>query len=284
VGLGASASVSATSDSRSSEGYAESEKIVKNNQRAKDLSIVSSAIKDRTLELSDSHGNSLNETFSHNYSEAQRFEEQSRASFDTAKSYSEQAQYLSSQSVSFNQDRIPEFIEYAKAQRDINGNPLEERALTILANDPIASQNLKDKFVHDSGMKNFKKSFIDEEERLEVDNLESRYADITPSVEGKGRLAVEDDVNAYFEKATKGKAIDNSALKTSTAEKLETNSNTIHSVQIDEQNVTQTVQEKLSDGASITRVKSFLQPIAETLGNEPSSKISNFYSEDNDDK
>ena len=134
-------------------------------------------------------------------------------------------------------------------------------------------------------MNNFKKSFTGEEKRLEVDNLESRYGNITPNVEGEGRLAVEDDVNAYFDKATKGKTIDNSILQNSTDEKIAANTHSIQSQHIDKANIEQSVQEKLKDGAFVTQAKSFsLHRIPETLGNKQADKVSNFNNGDNNDE
>lgn len=253
-GLGLGLSMSGSSDSKSNEGFTESERIYKTNQRINDLAVVSSAIKDRSLELSDSHGNSLNETFSQHYSEAHRLEEQSRAYFDTAKSYSEQAQHVSSQSLSFSQDRIPEFIEYAKSQLNTYGAPVGERALTLLAENPAFRENTMKNFIRDRGLNESHSAFKNSQASLGVNNLNIQYHNAVSSIEGLGLQPDSTETHNHFVQATEGKHIDNSILRTSSGEKIAANTNIIQSTPFDGAGVESSVKERLQDGAVTSQI------------------------------
>ena len=271
-----SGSFTASNDARSSLSYGDSEKLVRSNQIASDISTVMNAVKDGSLELTDSKGHSLNESYNQSFSEAERLEDQSRVYFDTAKSFTNQAQLMRTQGVSFSQDNIPGFIEYAKQSKDINGRPLGERALSIIANDPVATERLKDNYIRDT-QANISSSFGAQASRLTGSNLRGDYqaqagnmVDNVGSFEGNA-------ANDRFNNATSGKHIDNSHFASDIQSKIDSRTNMVNDVKLDRAGLKGEVQEKLSHDAAMTMVNSGL----ENVGLKNASKVSNFNNNQN---
>lgn len=245
----ASVGIGGSIDSKSSTNYSDAEKIGRTNQLSNDLNIVKSAVQDRSLDLSNSHGESLNESFNHHYSEAKRLEDQSRVHYDISRSYSQQAQLTSSQSTSFSQDKIPEFVEFAKASIGNNGLPLGESALSILQSDPVQTQILKDQFMKSDPSHGFEQHVIKQD-------LKSQYSSnlsLMPSDVGSFN-ATQSQVR--YSAAVGDRHINNDSLKSDVSEAIKDRKEQIHNTRIDDRGVGAEIEDKLKDGALMTRVKS----------------------------
>ncbi|MFN5382870.1 MAG: conjugal transfer protein TraG N-terminal domain-containing protein [Alphaproteobacteria bacterium] len=248
-------SFSASNDAKSSLAYGDSEKSTNLNSIQRDVSTVMNAVKDGSLELTDSKGHSLNESINQGFSEAERLEDQSRAYFDTAKSYTDQAQLMRSNSVSFSQDKMPEFIEYAKQSRDINGMPLGERALAMIANDPVATERLKENFIR-STKGNIANSFSGHASNLTGQALRSDYQAKADSMNDNVNGMDGSYTRASFDNATSGKHIDNGHLQSDVQSKINSRTNLINDVKLDKAGLKGEVQEKLSHDATTTMLNS----------------------------
>jgi conjugal transfer mating pair stabilization protein TraG len=272
LGLGISAGFGGSAEAKSTEGHSNTERATKINTLQKDISTVMSAVSDRSLELTDSNGRSLNESFNQNFSEAQRLEEQSRTYFDTARSFSEQAQLMRSQGSSFSHDRMPEFIEYAKAQKDINGQPLGERVLSMIANDPGTSERLKESFVRDTH-NSISNSF---KHNVGSSDLRNQYTEVAANIK--------DDIGDYNNASARanfigsnGKHIDNKDLMSGASIHINDNKAAIANAKVDKAGMENEVREKLSHDATATMWHSAKQNAAELTGfSETAKPKSNF--------
>jgi len=251
------ASIDGSLDSRKSEAYSSVSRITSSDQNLTDIGIISSAINDNSLELSDSNGVTLNNNFSQGYNESQRLEESSRAHFDEARSYTEQAQLLDSQSVQFTQDQIPEFIEYAKASTDADGNRLGERALSVIANDPVATEHLKNSYVSSKGIGGFSQNFASAKQALGVSDLNAQYQHSSNNIADPTSNFNSDQVIERHSDLVSDRRVDNSALRENTSDRIAANTNTIQNYQHDSAGLKNQIQEKLQDDAFVTRMKSF---------------------------
>lgn len=262
VGIGADASGALSSRVNNSQTYNKTERDFNYDQLATDINTVTSAVKDRSIELSDTSGRSLNESFNQNYSESQRLEDQSRVYMDEARNFSEQAQFAKSRSVSFTQDRTPEIIESAKSQLSPYGTPLGERVLNIVANDPAKTARLKDEFMSAHGGNQLHDSFKSNQSALGVhtgSKLGSDYASAASSIGND--IGSHDNTAARtdFLSHTEGSHINNQDLVTKTDQKVSAVNPGVNQMPISD--IKHQVQEKLDGNIVMTNLKS-------TFGNE----------------
>jgi conjugal transfer mating pair stabilization protein TraG len=279
---GANISGTGSFDVRSSENYGEGENINNSKQLDHHRSVVFNAIKDGSIDFSDSHGNSLNESISQGLQESARYEMQSRVYFDVAKTMGEQSQYEERRSLSITQDDIPMIIEKGKHVRGIDGQELGEHGVLRMLSSPASAKQLVENIMQ-PGTITIKNNFSHDRERLQVGNLQEDYLDKAENIESmRDNMGGYDNsaVKSGFDKSTEGKIIDNSALKPQVEGKIQAQQVEIKNVELDKAEVGKQVKDKLEDGAFITVAKSVLP---EFLGGSSSEKPkSNF--DDNNDK
>lgn len=239
-------------------GVSENERVSNSNQLSKDVSTVMNAINDKSLQISDSHGNSLNESFSQSYNESLRLEEQSRAHYEEARNFSEQAQLVDSQSTQFTQDQIPGFIDYVKTQKDINGHTIGERALNIMATDPIATENFKNSYIASNGGTAHQDNFNSNRHYLQANNLNEGYQVAKGNIKDPTVDFSTNNVKQHFNDNTFAKGIDNSHLQKTVENKIASNESQITAHQHDKAGVVNEIHSKLQDGAFVTAAKSML--------------------------
>ncbi|MDF3047961.1 MAG: hypothetical protein K0R73_1079 [Candidatus Midichloriaceae bacterium] len=214
-------------------------------------------------------GHSLNESFNQNFSEAQRLEEQSRTYFDTARSFSEQAQLMRTQGMAFSHDRMPEFIEYAKAQKDLNGQPLGERALSIIANNPGASERLKESFVRDTHER-ISNSY---RQNAGSSDLRNQYSEAANNINDNVGTFDSSSARLQFEESTHDKHVDNSNLRVGAEDSIKSRRNEINQAHIDKGELESEIKDKLKRDASATMLNSGLEFIGVTNSEIPKTNF-----------
>jgi conjugal transfer mating pair stabilization protein TraG len=256
-GFGFGISSSGTSDSRSSQTYGDTERVTRSHQLQKDVGTVLNAISDRSLEFTDAHGHNLNNSINEGLSESKRLEDQSRAYFDVSKNFSNQAQFVKSQSISFNQDLMPQFIEFAQNTKKLNGQALGHEALHIMANDPVQTKELWDSFQKSNlGMQNIHNTFDSAKARIGIDHLQQDYSSKAQKISSDLNEMPSGMAQNQFNQATEGKLIHNDNLKTDVNDQIHNNRRDINQVQIDREEVGTEIKGKLKDDAVETKIKS----------------------------
>lgn len=277
VGFGVSGSASGSSDARSSLTYGDTERITSSRQLQKDVGTVLNAISDRSLEFTDSHGHNLNSSINEGLSESKRLEDQSRAYFDISKNFSNQAQLVKSQSVSFNQDLIPQITEHALSTKKLNGQELGQEALHIFATNPKKSKEIAENFLRqNSGMQNVHNSFNSAKAQIGTDSLQQDYSDKAQEVTNNLGTMNSGIAQKQFIQATEGKSIHNDNLKSDVSGQISNHHQEIDQVQLDKAGVGEEVREKLKDDALVTQVKSVTASTLETIGISKEDRKSNF--------
>ena len=287
AGFGLTGGLSGNADSRASNSNSDSEKVNFSQNLSKDLTTVANAVKNNRIELSDSHGNSLNKGINQNFSEADRFEEQSRVYYDAAKGFSKQAQHVSSNTTSTQRETTPDIINHAADIREtITGRPMGKlKAAEILSNPnkyPEQYNLIMSHYEHSqSGTQQLSNitAFNQYAANLGVSNLENKYEQKANNMRNTSNEKIKHDdsiVQSKFENATKGKTIKHEGLQEDVNNKLKDNSTRIQNTEIDKAGVRNEVQDKLKDDAFISRAKKLGNTV---LGNSEKLK-SNF--DDND--
>lgn len=277
-GINSSSNVSANAynDARSAFVNSEVERVSQSHQLDKHRSIVLNAIKDRSLELSDSSGRSLNESFNQNFSESDRLENQSRAYFDKAASLNQQAQIMQTNSLSYSQDKMPEFIEYAKNYRGLNGMPLGERALEVLASDPQAANVIKESFLRsNNSYQQLNNSFNENAAGIGVRNITTQYHETAQNIQDNVGQFDSTRATKLFEYTTHGRKIDNSTLQSQIPEYITNQTSEISNKVIDKANVADEINEKLEHHATITMLNSAKEFLNITESKKPASNFDN---------
>ncbi|MBA8667870.1 hypothetical protein H1Q59_08205 [Holosporaceae bacterium 'Namur'] len=290
AGFNINGGLSGNADSRSSHSNSDSEKVNISQNLSKDLTTVANAVKNNRIELSDSHGNVLNKGINQNFSEADRFEEQSRVYYDAAKGFNKQAQHVSSNTTSTQRELIPDIINHAADIREtITGRPMGKlKAAEIVSNPdkyPEQYNLIMSHYEHSqSGTQQLSNltAFNQHAANLGVSNLETQYEQKANNMRNTSNEKIQHDdsiVQSKFENATKGKAIKHEGLQEDVNNKLKDNSTRIHNTEIDKAGVRNEVQDKLKDDAFISRVKTVKNSIKGAFKNPESSK-SNFNNEE----
>jgi hypothetical protein len=270
-------------DVKSSENYGGSENINNSKQLDHHRNVVFNAAKDGSLNFSDSQGNSLNESISQGLQESARYEMQSRAYFDMAKTMGEQAQFTTSSSVSITQDDIPMIIEKGKHVRGLDGQELGEHGVLRMLSSPASAKQLVENIMQ-PGTIAIKNNFSHDRERLQVGNLQEEYLGKAENIASmKDNMGGHDNsaVKSSFDKSIEGKTIDNSALKPQVEGKIQAQQVEIKNVELDKAEVGKQVKDKLEDGAFFTFGKAVQSALPESLGGSSSKKPKSNFDDDN---
>lgn len=277
--FGVDVSARGSIEARSSTGHSEAESVNNSKALEQHRGIVLNAVKDGTLDFTDSRGHSLTRGISQALQESDRLESQSRVYFDMAKTMGEQAQFEERNSLSVTEQITPRLIEEAKHLRGLDGQELgEAKVMRILATDPKGAQQLIEQITR-PGTINIKNSYLHDSDRMQVTNMGEDYNQKSQRMQENADAYVFNDsvARASFDKATEGKTIDNSSLQPKVEKKIQAQQLQIKNVELDKAKVGEQVKGKLEDGAAETVAKSVLP---EFLGGSSSKKPrSNF--EDN---
>ena len=219
--------------------YNEAKKFSEAKNLSKDFAVVESAMQSNRFNLTDSKGESINESFSKSAS----LNREASQHFEASKRYSEQAQYARSHSAEIDKNY----------NQELWGKLVESVGPTMAAQ--ITNPSNPDKTILNKEIDQFMSHKFQEIDQFQKPNLESEYNRSSSQFAANRQPARQMQNEHSFTFSVPSKAIDNSHLQQSTANKFNDTQQIINEAKIDSspRDVVRSEQEKgvirsVSDG------------------------------------
>jgi hypothetical protein len=184
--------------------YSEAQKYAKEHHLSKDFQTVASAMHSNRFNLTDSKGESINESFNKSAS----LNKEASQHFEASKRYSEQAQYSKSHSVEIDKNY----------NQELWGGLVEKYGNSGASN--ITNPSNQDKAALNKEIDQFMSHKVQEVEQFQKPHLESEYNRSSTQFAANRQPARQMQNEHSFTFAMPNKTIDNSHLQQSTANKF----------------------------------------------------------------
>lgn len=197
--------------------YNEAKKFSEARNLSKDFAVVESAMQSNRFNLTDSKGESINESFSKSAS----LNREASQHFEASKRYSEQAQYARSHSAEIDKNY----------NQELWGGLVEKYGTSGAAN--ITNPSNHDKAALNKEIDQFMNNKFQEIDQIQKPNLESEYNRSSSQFAANRQPARQMQNEHSFTFSVPSKAIDNSHLQQSTANKFNDTQQIINEARID---------------------------------------------------
>ena len=173
--LGASGSIA----NASQDTYSAALKLADSEEVRNALSLIEQRGSSKSLHINDSKGNSLDDKVYASLSDASRYEQQSRTSFERAQSLREEASYVTTHASGIDRDLTQQFINWGAAQRDLQGREIgHDRLVRMLhshdSTEQANSERLVSQFMQDYSPKSH---YDHDKSSITATDLNSIYKD-----------------------------------------------------------------------------------------------------------
>lgn len=197
--------------------YNEAKKFSEAKNLSKDFAVVESAMQSNRFNLTDSKGESINESFSKSAS----LNREASQHFEVSKRYSEQAQYVRAHSAEIDKNY----------NQELWGGLVEKYGTSGAAN--ITNPSNHDKAALNKEIDQFMSNKFQEIEQIQKPNLESEYNSSSSQFAANRQPARQMQNEHSFTFSVPSKAIDNSHLQQSTSNKFNDTQQIINEAKID---------------------------------------------------